>query len=403
MTTWACIRGKMGTTEYYLLKLKAGALINSVGYASQMVEWDDMDIDEKIQRELDDKRVVNEIVPYLIQDEDRFFGSFIVDVYRGWEDIAFESLSSISKVPKAYENKMEDIGFVTIPDNQSLIALDGQHRLLSLNVAIKGKNGLPASSKLSDEVINKLKPHPDLVEEELTVILIPHTDTMKVRKIFNKINRYAKGTSRGDNIIMDEDDIYAVISRRIMKAGEPLAPKNKQDLVNWTSNTLSVRSKNLTTISAVYSITEEIIGKYDKNLLPSNDIVEEKYEEVSEFWSCFLEGMDDFTTYVKIIEGVEKNKDIPTLRAESLLLKPVTQMAISIAYKLCLREGITLSAFIEKLNHISWKYESELWQSIIVIKGTTKIITNKQAITYAGRLIAYLICGNQYSDSKKKR
>lgn len=72
MTTWACIRGKMGTTEYYLLKLKAGALINSVGYASQMVEWDDMDIDEKIQRELDDKRVVNEIVPYLIQDEDRF-------------------------------------------------------------------------------------------------------------------------------------------------------------------------------------------------------------------------------------------------------------------------------------------------------------------------------------------
>lgn len=85
------------------------------------------------------------------------------------------------------------------------------------------------------------------------------------------------------------------------------------------------------------------------------------------------------------------------------MLKPVTQMAISIAYKLCLREGITLSAFIEKLNHISWKYESELWQSIIVIKGTTKIITNKQAITYAGRLIAYLICGNQYSDSKKKR
>ena len=186
-TTFGCIKGKMGSTDYYILKMKAGILINTVGYASQIPEWDDMDIDERIQRDLDEKRVISEIVPYLVQDPDRFFGSVIVDVYKGWEDLTYEPLHELVKhVPRAYQNQLDDFGFITIPDNQSLIALDGQHRLLSLNVAIKGYRGLTGSIKVTEELKDRLKPNPDLIDEDVTVILVPHTDNIKIRKIFGR-------------------------------------------------------------------------------------------------------------------------------------------------------------------------------------------------------------------------
>ncbi len=40
-----------------------------------------MTAEEKMQREYDIRSIVKEIVPYVIEDPDRFFSSLIVDVY----------------------------------------------------------------------------------------------------------------------------------------------------------------------------------------------------------------------------------------------------------------------------------------------------------------------------------
>ena len=37
-----------------------------------------------------------------------------------------------------------------------------------------------------------LEPHPELAEEEISVIFVEHTDNVKIRKIFNKVNKYAR-------------------------------------------------------------------------------------------------------------------------------------------------------------------------------------------------------------------
>ncbi|WP_163853737.1 DNA sulfur modification protein DndB [Paenibacillus elgii] len=402
-TTIACIRGKMGTTEYYLAKIKAGTLIDSVGYASEILEWDDIDIDEQVQRELDDKRVVSDIVPYLVQDPDRFFGSLIVSVYRGWEKLDFEPVTEVvPKIPKAYHENADDLGFITIPDNKRLIALDGQHRLLSLSVAIRGAKGLPAGAKISPETRAELKPNPDLADEDITVIFVPHTDTMVVRKIFNKINRYAKGTSRSDNIITDEDDIYAIITRRIMKQGEVLGSVNGQAIVNWTSNTLSSRSKHLTTISAVYSVTEQLVGKREKKIRPEEKVLTEKTSEVVEYWTEMLERLEVYRKYIDIVDGVEKNIDVPSLREKNLLLKPVTQMAVAIGYELAKEKGLTLNEFVQQLNKIDWSYSNPVWSQVLVVPNTSKVISHKQAINNTGRLIAYLAAGNFYQTPEKE-
>ena len=91
MATIGCIRAKMGDTPYYLAKMSAGQLIDSVGIAKELPEWPDMNADEKMQREYDIKRVVEEMVPYVVDDPNRFFGSLIIDIYSGYEDIVYES------------------------------------------------------------------------------------------------------------------------------------------------------------------------------------------------------------------------------------------------------------------------------------------------------------------------
>ena len=54
-----------------------------------------------------------------------------------------------------------------------------------------------------------LEAHPELADEEVSVIFVEHRDNMKIRKIFNKVNKYAR-----QNIITADDDVYATIARK---------------------------------------------------------------------------------------------------------------------------------------------------------------------------------------------
>lgn len=112
-----------------------------------------MAVDEKMQREVDIRRIVEEIDPYIINDPDRFIGSLIVDIYSGMEDVHFESISSVSQnIPNAHALSIKDMGFITPPGNKRLIALNVQHRLLSLKIAIMGVMGVPVSNNTIDSV-----------------------------------------------------------------------------------------------------------------------------------------------------------------------------------------------------------------------------------------------------------
>ena len=397
MATLGCIKAKMGKTTYYISKISAGELIDKVGIAQELPEWPDMTAEEKMQRECDIRRIVEEIVPYVIEDPDRFFSSLIVDVYSGFEAIRFESLEKVVKdLPDAYAIPMEDMGFITLPGKERLIALDGQHRLLSLKIAIRGLMGVPAGTK-TFPAMNNLQPHPELANEELSIILVEHTDTAKIRKIFNKINKYAKQTSRSDNIITSDDDTFAVIARKLIREGGPLAPMGKIDLVNWKSNTLSQRSKNLTTLSALYTIAETILKdkNYSSNVLPTTEDLNEAYEQVASFWSVSLENIQVFQKYLELTRD-----DLPVskLREENLLLRPVTQMALAHAALFARRHGIEWADVVTKLNSANWSFNNDLWYNILVIgSANKKMITGKESIRSAGAVITYLIMGDQMS------
>ncbi len=411
MTVIPCIRGKIGNTTYYQGKMLATELASQVSPAYKMEDWSNDSIEERYQREPNQKRILEEIAPYLANNEDRFFGSLIVLV-KGSLD--FEPLAEFSgKTPKAYANAAKDLGFLTLGQCQ-LVALDGQHRLIGIqHVVTKNVTG-PFSS--------------DVHKDEVVVIFIEHQDLQKTRNIFNKVNRYARSTNRGENIITSEDDICSIIARMLMREGAPLGIKLPVDgartktsnsesnetekkqalLAAWKHNTLSARSPELTTMSVLYDSSMAILSKkspavLEKSYLQQRPVEEEinkSYREVETVWKAVLSGV---TAYKVAINDL---KSIPKMRADtapsSLLFRPYTQTILFQALSCAtFVKGVPPRTAIDRINKVKWSMNDEFWQDILIINK--KMNTTKEGRELAARTLTYLLASDKMDKAEIKK
>ncbi|BAY18772.1 DGQHR domain protein [Anabaenopsis circularis NIES-21] len=384
------IKGQMGNTEFYQATMKARDLVQGVRPANELDEWTTMSIEDRMQREPDLKRIKEQIAPYLAEAKDRFFGSMIVLVYKG--EIYFDSIKDwvSSKAPRAYQSVADDIGVVTI-DGGSLIILDGQHRLLALEKVIKAE----VTGEYREEVPN----------DDVCVIFIHHKSNEKTRRIFNKVNRYAKPTSRGDNIITSEDDRSAIIARRLLSEGAPLGAKVKGSdelIVEWKNNTIAARSIKLTTISVVYETVKLILSDsgipLDPSSRPSEEKLDEYYEVVEKFWNIVIEGLQAYQ------EALYDSSQIPQMRREdhpySLLFKSVPQIALFKGLITAKRDKrLSLYEAVERANKIDWSMSSEIWINVLVTPGGS-MARAQQAQNLGGKLIAYLIASDKMTEEE---
>lgn len=405
-TVWAQ-RAVLGSTEYFTAKMTVEDLVNNVGLAIELPEWKDMTPDEKMQREPDINRVVNEICPYFIEDEDRFFGSLIVDIYTGGDNVVFEPITKFvdsDKLAAAHNIALQNAGFLTFPGKERLIALDGQHRLLAMKLCLKGSSAISVAMLGNKKMMPQmmaLEPHPELAEEEVSVIFVKHENNLKIRKIFNKVNKYARQTGRGQNIITADDDVFASIARKLFAEGEILHKIGKIELVNWSSNTLSQRSKQLTTVSALYTIAETISkdrGWSAKTMPSDEDAINEVFEENTEFWKELLEGMSVYREYLEL---TKLDKPISQLREDNLLMKPVTHMALAHVAYFAKLKGMAWEDVVKKLDKVDWSMDNSIWFNILVIPAKKKkVITGKESIRAAGMVISYMVMGEKMTDSE---
>jgi len=380
-----CIKGLLGSTSFYQATMKARELVQGVRPANELDEWTTMSIEDRLQREPDLKRVKEEIAPYIAESKDRFFGAMIVLVYKG--EIYFEGLKDwiSNKAPRAYQSVAENIGILTI-DGGSLIVLDGQHRLLALEKVIKG------------EITGEYRE--DIPNDDICVIFIHHEGNEKTRRIFNKVNRYAKQTSRGDNIITSEDDRSAIIARKLLSDGAPLGIKARGSsdvIVEWKSNSLPVRSTKLTTISAVYDTVKLILRSQritlDQNTRPQDEELNDYYEIVEGFWNTVLEGLQPYK------DAIRDSSQIPLMRKDdqpySLLFKPVGQLALFRGLTTAVQDNrLSLSDAVKRANKIDWRMEAEIWTNILVAPSGS-MLRGEQPPVIGGKLIHYLIASDK--------
>jgi DNA sulfur modification protein DndB len=386
------IRGKLGETTYYETTMKGIDLVKSVRPPRELDGWTGFSIEERLQREPDVKRIRNELAPYIANSSDRFFGSIIVLVYDG--KLEWESITTFAKqLPAAYRSGVESMGFITI-DGTTLVVLDGQHRLLALRaVLLDGISG-PASATVAND--------------DVCVIFVEHQSNIKTRRIFNVVNRYAKQTGRGDNIITSEDDGYAIVARSLL-ADDQVFGRRKvgaemKDFVEWKSNTLGKRSLPFITISALYESVKLILAHNGVGPLrdqrPTDEELEQYEGHARSFFELLMERVSVYATAAKDMSRM------PELRADdqptALLFKPAGQIALVDAIFRAVKEtGIPLQTAIDRINGITdWSMPNEMWRDVIIKSGGT-IDAGPDARRRMSALVAYVIAADRMDDSYK--
>lgn len=395
MTTVAAQRLKMGSTTYFLASMTAGELVTRVRTAEEVLtDWENLSIEDRIQRNINKKRLQEEIVPYIAGHPDRFFGSVIV-LLDG--DVEFESLEKFQNAKGIYALQTEKLGFLTI-SNGNWIALDGQHRLVALRELITGNY---QGSQL-----------PGIMDDDIAVIFVKQETTEKTRRLFNKVNRYARATSRSDNLVLSEDDGYAIISRKLfMNEDGPLHVRKErgEDFVNWRNSTLSGRSLQFTTISALSLIVRDICEAHglmiDEKTLGG---VAPSDADLTKGYDLAVKWIEAAFSAFPILEEVRNNPSLlPDLRAthrsHSLLLKPAGQIALYRAARLAREEigqSFNINEFMKAATTIDWSVESSTWENLLV-QGRSRILAKRQNYEDAAYLIVWLSFNKQLPNPER--
>ena len=330
------VRARIGQTVFFSSVLTFGEAARLIQYVEDIDVWTPETPSElKLQRKLNTTRVEKEMVPYLIGAEDHFYSALTVEVRstlteKGPKPIDFEVIEGI---PGGVE-----YGKLTLDGTESLYALDGQHRLKSIELAIREK--------------------PDLAGDHIAVILVPHVDIEQSQTLFSDLNRYARNPSRSISLLFAHRDPIAKVSKSLAKAVQLL-----RDRVNMESTSLSVNTGHFITLSTLYETTKALLPA-DWAAIPEDSEIDSQIKEQSEMWSNLVANVKEWKT-------VEEESEHPAyLRQRFLNMHGVGQRAIvNAAARLRLEFKRNWPKKLSALSSIDWQITNPEWQSVAVQGG----------------------------------
>jgi DNA sulfur modification protein DndB len=197
------LKAFMGSWVYYIgfMKMRDIAerisIIGDIHISTRLQEF--------LQRQLSDRSI--EITDYLINQEQRFFNSLVIGTYGGKPEwIELEVKAKNADDEQLLLDLEGKLGFLKLSGSETLFAIDGQHRIAGIKGALEQTNTLE--------------------DEEVSIIFVAGvTQNQRIkdpkgfertRRLFTTLNRYAKPVNKKDIIALDEDDVIAIITRKLL-------------------------------------------------------------------------------------------------------------------------------------------------------------------------------------------
>ena len=408
--TIAAMKGRFGDTDYYILTMKAGELVRSVTIPKDMPDWKNLSVTEIYQREINIRRVRESIAPYFLQDSSRFIGSFIVAAISKNENekpFSFERLSDalgtsgLNKLHHTYKEPADTFGFLTLAGSTRLVPLDGQHRLQGIKYAINGQDDAGRTILGATNGAN-------IAEEDVTLIMVEY-EPRKARRIFTKVNMYAKKPTTGQTIITDDDNYIAEFSRKI-------ADRIGGRLVKIQGNTLRASDGEFTTLSTIFNCNLIMLNAiYPGTRIKGDEHIDDgkrmQYlDKLEEIWKCLLGNIKVFQDSLSDKEE-SGDRGRSEVRKGNLLGKPVGQEIMIRAFMRLIDAPTNMpwSEACHRMNQLPWSITKSnieaRWQNV-VWRGDERrggIITKNRVIS--ARLIAYWagekLCSSQLDELER--
>jgi DNA sulfur modification protein DndB len=389
------LRAKVGDWKYYICVMKYAQVSKEVQFAYEL--GGNSDLNNLIQRGISSR--TKDIVQYLLNSPHRFLGALIVAVWGGNPNFTSVQMENDQGLLDGLDNAF---GVLTFDGSEQYFALDGQHRLRAIKDAIKNK--------------------PELGAEEICVILVSHFETTegkeRTRRLFTNINKYAKTTTKGENIALDEDNGFAIITRRIISEHNFL--KDDGRVIVFTRNDqegeIAIASgtipnghkKAFTTITTLFEMLKDLGHELDMSmnlsLRPTDDVLEESYNILSQRLDDVMKNCGDIQgSLIKVLSAKDlrcpKNKEgdgHPFMR--SMIQRAVTR-AIA---KLVERRNIEWDDLLKRLNALDWRLSAAPWISVVSLNGNkVKMLTGRENVELLDDLLIAHLAPNTKSEIKR--
>lgn len=349
-------------------------------------------IGQLLQRALDKGRI-EPIKRFIIEQPDSYVNNLTVAIFGGspeWipfdvSENSFAGLAGSDFVSP--EELIKTFGVVKLNGDETLFVLDGQHRLKGLRAAIEDD--------------------PFLGENDISLTLITHNDSNegreKTRRLFSIINRHAKPVSLGENILLDEDDMSAIITRNLVENYSRFSSRNLIAL-NKTADLKLPRDKTkFSTAICLWTINEMLIDakkvypKFEgpiKNLVrirPSDEVIENYSEIVINFW-------DTFFSLLPIADQFVRNPiESPRGEVGPFSLRPIGQQLFCDFY-LKLKNINRLDQLV-RISNVPDDLSNNFWHYVLYNPSRETMLRNR---SYARDYLFYML-GISISTSHKNR
>jgi DNA sulfur modification protein DndB len=359
------LKGKMGEMEYALVMMKLGELVKHISYAEDVQDWaGGIPSEFKKQRKLNMSRIVNEMVPYLTATPDHFYGAITAELERPGDPLnrlLFEPASG-----------QETMGTLTLDGSEQVMALDGQHRLKSIELGIKS--------------------HPDLARESIAVILVPGKGYKKSQQLFTDLNRYAKQPSKTLNLLFEHREFFAVVAKEVANTARTFA-----DRVNLETNSLGQKAKHHITLGVLYEVVLALLDGHYGDSEKSPQKIDEATKLVTHIYDNVVQ--PTLPEFANMLAGQLSPYD---LRCKYIFGHSVGQQAIARGIRAARDElgDAWESRIRDSFTRIDWRLTSPSWEGSAVQGGA--IGSRRQNIdqtTTVLRLLLGLTVPQQEQDS----
>lgn len=348
------LKASMGDWAYYIGFMSMRDIVDRVSVAEDihvtrsMKDW--------LQRRLTQNS--KKIAEYLLTQRQRFFNAIVIGAYGGrpkWHELAI-GVDKLA-IPRATEGAH---GFLELRGDETLFAVDGQHRLKGMQAAIAD--------------------NAELGSEEVGTIFVKGvtaTDRGKdpagferIRRLFATLNRYAKPVQKRDIIALDEDDVVAIVTRRLVEEHPLFIDKTA---MRATKAVGRGDEHNLTSIVALYDFLDICLRdcgaakwKDYKRFRPPDDEVNSWYGKAVSLWKSMCKR---FRPLREIRDSAPADKKALAYRNSEtgghLLFRPVGLLAVARSISHWQREGTSAAVAIGRIAQVPMDLSSSPWAGLV--------------------------------------
>lgn len=377
------LRARMGDWVYYVTFMKMKDIAERINIAQEIHQ--SRSLNEFIQRQLEAPRTTH-IKNYLLTQPERFFNALVVGVYHGspnWYELAIQTeklkkVVGLNDVPLYIEGSL---GILALDGSEKLFAIDGQHRVVGIRKAVEAKS--------------------DIGDEEVSAIFVAHSEDpsglKRTRRLFTTLNRHAKPVSKYDVIALDEDDVVAVVTRRLVDEFPLFGDK----LSSSKGKNLPVKDQHsFTSIVALYDALKIFLRpskggrKKSKMAWPDEGMIKENYKKAEELFDIMT---SYFTPLQELKDSDPKDEVAAKYRHKDgghLLFRPIGIILIIKVVRLLVDSGIALEEAVSRVSKVPMDIAAQPWAGLFWDVVNKRMITSPENQKVAMSLLFFAVGGN---------